>query len=47
MDCRWYALYVRPHAERMVSESLRLKGYEEFVPYYRARRRWSDRVKEV
>jgi transcription antitermination factor NusG len=26
---------------------LRGKGYEEFLPLYRSRRRWSDRVKEL
>src|SRR5207247_1525954 len=26
---------------------LRNKGYEEYLPMYRSRRRWSDRVKEI
>ncbi len=47
MEFPWYVLRVRPHFERVVSLSLRQKGYEEFVPWYRVRRRWSDRVKEV
>jgi transcription antitermination factor NusG len=33
--------------EAQVSISLRGKGYEEFAPVYRSRRRWSDRVKEL
>ncbi len=43
----WYALRVRSHYERVVATSLGQKGYEEFVPFYRARRRWSDRTKVV
>lgn len=43
----WYALHVRPRAERMVAEMLREKGYEPFLPTHVSRRRWSDRVKEL
>jgi transcription antitermination factor NusG len=43
----WYALTVRPRHERSASQCLRNKGLEEFSPVYRARRRWSDRIKEV
>ena len=43
----WYALRVRSHYERVVATSLNHKGYREFVPYYRAKRRWSDRTKIV
>jgi transcription termination/antitermination protein NusG len=43
----WYALHVRPRAERMVSQMLGDKGYEPFLPTYVSRRRWSDRVKEL
>jgi transcription antitermination factor NusG len=43
----WFALQVRPRAEKVVASLLQFKGYEEFLPVYRARRRWSDRVKEV
>ncbi len=31
----------------MASATLRGKGFEEFLPLYRSRRRWSDRVKEL
>jgi transcription antitermination factor NusG len=30
-----------------VSAALRGKGYQEFLPLYHSRRRWSDRVKEL
>ena len=43
----WYALRVKPRFERKVSQSLHQKGYEEFAPFYRSRRRWSDRTKTV
>jgi len=43
----WYARTIKPRHERTVSQYLRDKGLEEFSPVYRARRRWSDRWKEV
>jgi transcription antitermination factor NusG len=39
----WFALRVKSHCERMTAAGLRSRGYEEFLPSYRARRRWSDR----
>jgi transcription antitermination factor NusG len=41
----WFAIRVRSRCERAVSDALRHKGYEEFLPLYWSRRRWSDRVK--
>jgi transcription antitermination factor NusG len=43
----WYALQVRPRFEKAVASTLLGKGYEGFLPLYRHRARWSDRVKEV
>lgn len=43
----WFALQVRTQHERGVAEFLRGKGYEWFLPMYKCRKRWSDRVKEV
>lgn len=43
----WYALQVRTTHEKRVADMLDQKGYEHFLPLYRVRRRWSDRVKEV
>jgi len=31
----------------VAAATLRGKGYEEFLPLYRSRRRWSDRIKEL
>jgi transcription antitermination factor NusG len=43
----WFALQVRTQHERGVAEFLRGGGYEWFLPLYKCRKRWSDRVKEV
>ena len=43
----WYAIRVQSKFENLASATLRGKGYEEFLPLYRSRRRWSDRVKEL
>ena len=43
----WYAIRVRSNFEQVVSAALRGKGYEEFLPAYRRRQRWSDRIKEI
>lgn len=43
----WFALRVRSNYERKVADALKGKGYEEFLPVYRQRRRWSDRMREV
>jgi len=43
---QWFALKTVTH-EKTVSDCLRMKGFEEFLPTYRTRKRWSDRFKEV
>jgi transcription termination/antitermination protein NusG len=45
VDAPWFALRVKPNYEKPVSAALRGKGFEEFLPLYRTRRQWSDRVK--
>ncbi len=44
---RWFALRVKPRAERCVAAMARYKGFEELSPVYQCRRRWSDRIKIV
>lgn len=44
---RWFALITMPRHEKVVAKGLRSSGVEAFLPLYRSRRRWSDRVKEV
>jgi transcription antitermination factor NusG len=43
----WFALRVRPRYEKNVSLTLAGKGYQEYLPLYRCRHQWSDRVKAV
>lgn len=42
----WYALQVRARQEAGVSEQLEGQGFERFLPVYKLRKRWSDRIKE-
>src|ERR1700747_1680355 len=44
---QWYALQLRTRFEKVVASHLRGKGYEEYLPTYRSRRHWSDRIKEI
>jgi transcription antitermination factor NusG len=44
---QWFAIQVRPRYERFVATSLKGKDIEEFLPLYKVRRRWSDRLKEL
>jgi transcription antitermination factor NusG len=43
----WYALQVRPRFEKIIALTLLSKGYEGFLPLYKRRSRWSDRIKEI
>jgi transcription antitermination factor NusG len=43
----WYAIRVKSNREKVVAASLEYRGLESFLPLYRARRQWSDRVKDV
>lgn len=43
----WFALQVKARHEANVVEHLDGKGYEWFLPLYKLRKRWSDRIKEV
>jgi transcription antitermination factor NusG len=43
----WFALRIRSRCEKTVAANLNEKGYEVFLPLYRCKRRWSDRVKEI
>ncbi len=43
----WFALTVKPHHERAVEAQLNAKSLETYVPFYRSKRRWSDRVKTI
>jgi transcription antitermination factor NusG len=43
----WIAVVVRPRTERKAQEGLSRSGIQNFVAWYRVRRRWSDRMKTV
>lgn len=43
----WFALQVRTQHEKSVAQFLSGRSYEWFLPMYKCRKRWSDRVKEV
>jgi transcription antitermination factor NusG len=43
----WFALNARQRREKFVSTTLHSKGYESFLPFSRAKRRWTDRVKNI
>jgi transcription antitermination factor NusG len=43
----WFAVSVKSRTEKSVATIARHKGFEEFLPLYQCRRRWSDRVKSV
>jgi transcription antitermination factor NusG len=45
--CPWYALTVKHQHETAARSALEFKGFEALAPTYRARRRWSDRIKEM
>ncbi len=44
---RWYAVHVKSRAEKVVAAIAQNKGFEEFLPLCKVRRRWSDRVQTV
>ena len=44
---RWFALRVKSRSEKIVAMMAQHKGQKEFLPLYRSRRRWSDRLKSV
>lgn len=46
-NLRWYALRIQTRLGTTAAATLRGKGYEEFLPLYPERRRWSDRVKDT
>ena len=43
----WFALRTKSNFEGLASQILRQKGYEEFLPTYRRRTYWSDRIKTI
>jgi len=44
---QWHALYTRHQHENVVAQNLLGKGFDVFLPQYRALHRWKDRRKEL
>jgi transcription antitermination factor NusG len=44
---RWFAVRVRDHHETVLAAHLANRCAETFLPLYRSRRVWSDRIKEL
>lgn len=47
LNRKWYAVCTRHQHEKSAAQILEYKQFEVFLPLYRARRRWQDRVKEL
>jgi transcription antitermination factor NusG len=43
----WYGVRTRLNHERTAATILQAKGYEQYLPAYKVRRRWSDRIVET
>lgn len=43
----WFAVNTRARYEDFAARQIEGRGYEVFLPIYRVRRRWSDRIKEL
>ena len=46
-ESEWFAFRVRPRHEKTVALALREKGYCEFLPLLRERRKWGNRAQNV
>lgn len=46
-NSQWFAVRTAVGREKAVASQLHSKGLEEFLPVYRSRRQWCDRVKEL
>lgn len=44
---KWYAIYTKPRAEKLVNQRLLEEGVETFLPMQKTFRKWSDRRKLV
>lgn len=47
LNHNWYAVCTRHQHERSAARILEYKGFQSFLPLYKSRRRWCDRVKDV
>src|SRR5690242_14435023 len=47
LNHNWYAVCTRHKHEKIADRVLECKGFEVFLPLYKVRRRWQDRIKEI
>jgi transcription antitermination factor NusG len=47
LELPWFAIRVKSRHERIIATALHSKGYDVFLPLYKSRRRWSDRIKTL
>ena len=43
----WYAIRTRSNYEKIAASALKARGFEQYLPLYARRKRWSDRVVET
>src|SRR5438270_11525242 len=43
----WFALRVRSNSEKVTTAHLEARGLQPFLPLYRSRRTWSNRIKDL
>lgn len=43
----WYGVRTKSNQEKVAASVLEAKGFEHYLPMYRTRRRWSDRIVET
>lgn len=48
-DCKlpWFGVRTRSNHEKVTASGLSFKGYDHYLPTYKSRKRWSDRVVET
>jgi transcription antitermination factor NusG len=46
-EARWFAAYTTPRHEKHVSQQMRQRGIQNFLPLYKSLRRWKDRRTEL
>lgn len=47
VESGWHAVRVKPQHERTTAVALEVQNLESYVPLYRVRRKWSDRIKHL
>jgi transcription antitermination factor NusG len=43
----WYALTIAPRKEKATAQTLRIAGFEDFLPLCSSPRQWTDRIKRL